>query len=792
MTIQDIKSFCKANNTPLTAVTCKPFYDERKGRVTKGDLSSHTGWKAKCKYDSSKANKNPYDNNNPTMMLIDLKPLKLYCFDIDVRNGRTYKDVLEPGMLKKLMESSKYIVETGSKGAHFYFRLNDDFVGITKNYLKFTKDMFKEEEKNNADIDIIMDSVITEGSMYTFDNVNFNYNLIKGKYLSDCDINSGFQVLYNTYLKKDVVEKQNQSKYQYITVDEITEHINNIPNDSINVPDYDTWYRVGQLIYNLLGSSGFDLFNDWSNTNPEGETGYTYGKWRGLRSRDGVTLGVGTLKYLSKNGNESGYNDIIKRYSKNDFIELIVKGDSHEVAKYFRMIKPHSYITRIDGGWYVLQSNNTWSFSVKKPSTLINDIADTFKTIVDENLLLAYNEEESDNRTKKIKILNKFRTQVGTKACGESIGDYLHSMYADEKILEKMDENRHLFAFLDKVVDLDKDTVNDIEPEDYISITTGYKYPTVEKPNIVNDIKLFLFSLFENEEMVKFEIDKLSYALHGTKKHEFFVIETGDGRNGKGTKGVIIKKSFGGYHKSIPISLLTQKSDKKDAASPALVGCKGMRYVEAQEPEANDKIQTGLIKEMTGGDTLTCRGLYGHLNFFVLQALLTIQANGPPKYNKYDSAISMRNIIQPFPFIFVSPDVKALKHNERFGDANIKKKVATDDWRDQFILMLLNNYKIIKNDETFHIPDAVKVRTQENADDNIPIKTWFDKTFIAGTDEIKNTTIYEMYKNSCSHPCNVKDFCSYMRLLNIEQKIKHKVIYWCGIVEKVEESDIVV
>ena len=792
MTIQDIKAFCKGKNTPLTALTCKPEFCKKKGRVTKGGFSLHSGWKNKCKYDSSKTNKNPYDNNTPSMMLIDLKPLKLYCFDIDVCNGKTYKDVLTPEILQNFMETCNYIVETGSNGAHFYYRLNEDFVGDVKNQIKFTKDMFKEEEKDNADVDIIMESVITEGSMYTFDNINYNYNLIKGKCLSDCNINDGFNAFYNKYLKKEVVARQVQSKYQYITVDEITAHINNIPNDSKNVPNYDVWIRVGQLIYNLLGSSGFELFNDWSNTNPEGETGYTCGKWRGLRSRDGVTLGVGTLKYLSKNANESGYNDIIKRYSKNDFIELIVKGDSHEVAKYFRMIKPHSYITKIDNGWYVLQSNNTWSFSLKKPSTLINDIADTFKTIVDEHLSLAYNEEESDNRTKKIKNLNKFRTQVGTKACGESIGDYLYSMYADEKILEKMDENRHLFSFLDKVVNLDTGEVNDIEPEDYISITTGYKYPTVENPNVVNDIKLFLFSLFENEEMVQFEIDKLSYALHGTKKHEFFVIETGDGRNGKGTKGVIIKKCFGGYHKSIPISLLTQKSDKKDAASPALVGCKGMRYVEAQEPEANDKIQTGLIKEMTGGDILTCRGLYGSLNFFVLQALLTIQANGPPKYNKYDSAISMRNVIQPFPFIFMSPDVKVLRMNERYGDANIKKKVATDEWRDQFILMLLNNHKIIKDNKTFHIPDTVKERTQENADENIPIKNWFDKTFTIGTDEIKNTTIYNMYKDSCSQPCSVKEFCSYMRLLNIENKVKHKVIYWCGIVERVDTFDIVV
>ena len=468
-------------------------------------------------------------------------------------------------------------------------------------------------------------------------------------------------------------------------------------------------------------------------------------------------------------------------YSKNNFLELIQKNDSHEIAKYFHALKPHSYITKNNSGWYVLQKNNTWMLSLKKPSALINDIADTFKFIIDEHINIINKEDNSDIKTIKIKNLNKFRLLVGNKSIGESIGDYLYSMYSDEEIYEKMDEHLNLFAFLDKVVNLDTGIVTDIEPEDYISITTGYNYPTVSNSIVNSDIKKFLYSLFENDEMVQFEIDKLSYALHGNKKHEIFIIETGEGRNGKGTKTKIVKNSFGNYYKSVPISLFTQSSDKKDSALPALVACKGMRYMECQEPEAKDKLNTGAIKEVTGRDIITCRALYGNSVYFVIQALLVIQANSVPKYNKYDNAIKLRNVIQPFPFIFVSNDKTDLKDNERYGDTNIKNKVSSNEWRDELILILLKNYQVIKDNATFHIPHMIKERTEENAEDNIPIKGWFDKNIKIGTDEIKNTVLYNIYRDSTLHPCNIKDFCSYLKLLNVNFKIKHKVFYWIDI-----------
>jgi len=317
MTIQDIKTFCKTSGTPLTAVKCNPSYNEKKGRVTKGELKTYAGWKDKIKYDATKTNKTPFESTNATMLLINLKPLKLYCFDIDVCNGKNYKEVLKPDILKILSESSEYIVETGSKGAHFYFKLDDDFIGDVKNYINIGSDMLNDEEKNNASVDVIMESVITEGSMYTFESVNYNYTLIKGASLSDCDINSGFQGFYDNYLKKEVV---NEKVYNNtFDVEEIIKHLDNIPNSERN---WDTWYKMAQTVFNILGTEGIDIFTTWSSKNPIHSDIELYKLWKSLKFQSNNQRGIGTLLFLSKESNQTTYKNIRSQYALAEYNAL--------------------------------------------------------------------------------------------------------------------------------------------------------------------------------------------------------------------------------------------------------------------------------------------------------------------------------------------------------------------------------------------------------------------------------------------------------------------------------------
>lgn len=767
MPIADIKEFCKNNNVPMTAVKCNPHYDEKKGRVTKGNGICHSGWKEKGRFEVKNTKTTPGTDDKATMWMMSLKTAKMYVIDIDVIGNKKAVDIMKPEYYSKLYDCSKYVIETGSGGLHFYFKVPETSLKLTlKTKVEDCNDWFIEGESGS--VDFIFDAIITEGSTYTYNNKQYKYiNIKQGSSIEDTRECEGVFAIVAEYFKTPTLETSTNEFTEEFNLDEIKEHLENIPNDKA----WDDWEKMGQLLYNISKGSneGYELFKSWSSKNQNYNELSTFKLWKGLKIRTENVLTIGSLFYLSKSNDETKYNSIRNKY---DLCKVARALTHYDVAKYFYNYKPYSYIYKSEYGWFSLLPNNTWYYSEKEPILLLKDIAETIIPLVNKKI----NSLNKTNDKDDIKALGNLKRSVGTTTFCNGVIKFLQTFYLNDNILKLMDESKHLFAFNDKVVDLDANIVRDIKPTDYISITTGYNYPTKSDSKIRNEIYKFLYSIFENNEMVQFEIDKMSYVLHGNKKFEVFVIETGIGRNGKGSKSKLVQQVLGNYYVSIPISTFTKPNDKKDAPNPALVSCRGKRFIESQEPEKTDKLQVGMLKEMTGNDILTCRSLFGKPIQFISQALISIQLNGNPTYNKIDNAITMRNIIQPFPFQFVNKDIIELQEHQRYGDSNIKQYISSIEWRNEYILMLLENYQKIKNKQ-LSIPNDIKDRTEQNIGDNIPIKEWVDEHLIAGSE---NMLLKDIYKKYCEdiHTNQISDkyFPGYLQLLGYNSKRSNKGI----------------
>lgn len=61
---------------------------------------------------------------------------------------------------------------------------------------------------------------------------------------------------------------------------------------------------------------------------------------------------------------------------------------------------------------------------------------------------------------------------------------------------------------------------------------------------------------------------------------------------------------MGDYAANISVSYITQKRAASNTASPEMVKAIGRRFVVFQEPEENERVNAGLMKEISGNDKI--------------------------------------------------------------------------------------------------------------------------------------------------------------------------------------------
>jgi hypothetical protein len=322
MPIADVKDFCKTNNVAITAISTTPTYSETKGRVTKGTPYANPGWNKKNYVENTMM----YDKDKrpASAWLMSLKMCRFYVIDIDVVGDCKAKDVMKPEIYENLYNESNYVVETGSGGLHFYFKLPDDFTGDQKNKTQIKNTDYLISGDANGGVDLIMDSVVTEGSKYTYNKTTYKYVSVKpGGSLNDVDTWSGWAEFYEKLIKTpepklvSVVNpvhngESNKDAVCNITVDEISDHVDNIPNTERN---WDKWYAMGQTLYNILGPAGFDIFNRWSQRNVMYCYDTTVKLYNGLKNNRDRRLFIGTILFMSKNADNDTYCAIRRKYA---------------------------------------------------------------------------------------------------------------------------------------------------------------------------------------------------------------------------------------------------------------------------------------------------------------------------------------------------------------------------------------------------------------------------------------------------------------------------------------------
>lgn len=213
-------------------------------------------------------------------------------------------------------------------------------------------------------------------------------------------------------------------------------------------------------------------------------------------------------------------------------------------------------------------------------------------------------------------------------------------------------------------------------------------------------------------------------------------------------------KTFGEYCSTAPTSLVTGKRTDSSNATPELCHVEKKLVVFLQEPNPEEKIKSGKMKEMTGNDSMYVRQLFKSGKTMVLKAKIVIVCNNIIDIPGMDAAIRRRIIVLPFISTFLdSAEYKAqqekgtLEPNTNIIDLSVEKELMK--YKNAFMYILCRRYRQWVHDENMqlNVPDVIKNVTDNYITyHNYPLR--FIKKFMhhVNGSTVAASDIYELFK----------------------------------------------
>jgi len=571
--------------------------------------------------------------------------------------------------------------------------------------------------------------------------------------------------------------------------------------------DRKEWITVGQALFNE--GMPCEMWEEFSKQSPKWRFGECQRVWRGFKQG---SLTQRTLWKMLKEDNPEKFKELWKTYTaKENVYENLLEIAHHPYAKHFVNCCPDDYLYDAGTGWWALQNNNTWAHSGKNaPPTLLSKVSrvlfeeiGVLADIVRKKLFEQENTtEQRDMYQNKMKRVIKAQQNVLQTGFIKSVIEFCLSFYAEQTVLllEKhtadnihmvMDSNPMLFAFQNAVYDFtleDGKAVGkrEIRPTDYIRTTCGYPYPT-SIPKIQSEVEASLRTIWskqeekEEDEIIthgddggtyEYTMRMLSTTLCGVRWCEAFYIMTGSGRNGKGLLFELLQNVLGAYYYEAPVEVLTTKPTDSTSANPHIFNMMGKRMYMTTEPEANEKLQEGAIKKLTGGDKVSGRMNYQDPTTFKPQCFLGIQCNNVPLVNGMTRAGMMRNNVIPFPFEFCSEPTSA---RQKKSNPDIKNRLCkSPEWRDAMFFLLLERFESIrgKGNDDIVKPALVLERTSQYMMDNNAVGMWWNEHYVRSEkDYVLSKEVFQCFRVDTSSPMTDKKFKEALEFNLIEIKM---------------------
>lgn len=425
---------------------------------------------------------------------------------------------------------------------------------------------------------------------------------------------------------------------------------------------------------------------------------------------------------------------IIRDASRNYEAGTIQTDDSYhysDVGMAHRLIRRFGHVARYcrdHKSWY-LWNGTRW----ERDTT--NQIIKFAKTVIQETYTEIAMIEKEKERESCVSALIK--CELASRIKG------MVALAEPEAVVlpEILDKDPNLFNLKNGTLDLTTLTIREHRKEDLITKMAGVPY--VEGA----DCPLWtahLFTVFgekeENVEVIKAFQKACGLSLLRDNPEQIFFITWGTGSNGKSTTLRVLEYIWNDYAVAIASESFMQKKFSDYQPRPDILRLKGARVGITTENEKKGYLAEALVKAITGGDTLTFRGLYKEEESFHTGVKMWFNTNHKPRISSRTFAIWRRIVLWPFT---VTIDPK--KRDRGMVNKLIEEGPGILNW-------CVEGLRLYR-EEGFIIPKLLQNVKDEYKSDEDVLGEWLRSGYVVVEEaqKAKSSVLYEYYKTWFAH-----------------------------------------
>lgn len=458
------------------------------------------------------------------------------------------------------------------------------------------------------------------------------------------------------------------------------------------------------------------------------------------------------------------------------FFERNEKGDAELLVQILqgRVVYDHS-----SKDWY-LWRGQYWELDRKR------EVFEQVMNRVAAEYLQAAGSLRAQGGQEAVSLSEKYIKRAGALLARKRVENVLYIAQSDPAVAlsgEEWDRSPDLLPVNNGVIDLQTGERRDCRPDEHIRahapvdwMGPDYGCPVWEK---------ILREIFDgDDELVAFIQRLFGYAISGhVTEHKLPIFLGEEGRNGKTTLFETLREVLGiELCASIPTDVLMDTRRSGEGPQPFLYGLRGKRLAYASESREGQRINSSLIKQLTGGDTLNVRTLHSKPVTFQPTHKIMLSTNRKPAVPADDQATWERILLIPLEIRFVD---RPQKPNER------QKKDLRSSLRVEYpgILAWLVRGCLDWRQHGLAAPDRVQTATRQYREEEDTIALFLVETYDRSPEKERQSKLvyqdYLVWASACGmNPVNRTVFGKRLKL-KLKSEERRGVIYYIGIAPKV-------